>query len=62
VRAALETRVLSAERLASYEKLRREQAWQARQSSPAAQHEQRRYERNLTVMGWEHSRAKRRGK
>ncbi len=61
VRAALETGVLSKERLASYEKLRREQAWQARQSNPLAQREQRRVERTSTVMGWEHSRAKRRG-
>ncbi|MCY1079931.1 ribosome small subunit-dependent GTPase A [Archangium lansingense] len=61
VLAALETGELSRERLDSYEKLRREQAWQARQSSPAAQREQRRHERTLTQMGWERSRAKRRG-
>lgn len=60
VRAALGTGALSAERLASYEKLRREQAYQARQSNPAAQHQQRRFERSRTQMGWEHSRAKRR--
>lgn len=61
VRTALETGVLSRERLDSYEKLRREQAWQARQSSPAAQREQRRLERSRAQMGWERTRAKRRG-
>jgi ribosome biogenesis GTPase len=61
VRAALETGALSEERLASYEKLRREQAWQARQADPAAQRQQRQRERTLTWQVKKLSRAKQRG-
>jgi ribosome biogenesis GTPase len=60
VRAAVEAGGLSSERLESFEKLLREQAYQARQSSSAAQREQKRLERNLALAGWQHSRAKRR--
>jgi ribosome biogenesis GTPase len=60
VRAAVDAGELSEERLASFEKLRREQAYHARLVSPSAQREQRRRERNLTLLGWENSRAKRR--
>ncbi|HYI02146.1 ribosome small subunit-dependent GTPase A [Hyalangium sp.] len=60
VRAAVEAGGLSSERLESFEKLLREQAYQARQSSSAAQREQKRLERNLTLAGGQHSRAKRR--
>lgn len=61
VRAALETGALSEERLASYEKLRREQAWQARQADPAAQRQQRQHERTLTRQVRKILRAKQRG-
>lgn len=61
VRAAVDAGTLSAERWASFEKLQREQAWQARQSSPTAQREYRRKVSSLTQLGRERSRAKRRG-
>jgi ribosome biogenesis GTPase len=60
VRAAVETGELSPERLQSFEKLLREQAYQARQTSSAGQREHKRLERNRTLAGWEHSRTKRR--
>ncbi|KFE64219.1 ribosome small subunit-dependent GTPase A [Hyalangium minutum] len=60
VRGAVETGELSQERLQSFKKLQREQAYQARQTSSAAQREQKRLEKNRTLAGWEHSRAKRR--
>lgn len=60
VRGAVETGELSPERLQSFEKLQREQAYQARQTNSAAQREQKRFEKNRTLAGWEHSRAKRR--
>jgi ribosome biogenesis GTPase len=61
VRAALESGGLSEERLQSFEKLLREQAWRARQASSAGQREQKRHERLRTMAGREISRAKRRG-
>lgn len=61
VRAALETGELSEERLQSFEKLQREQAYHARQASSAGQREQKRRERIMTLAGWQSSRAKRRG-
>ncbi|PTL75292.1 ribosome small subunit-dependent GTPase A [Vitiosangium sp. GDMCC 1.1324] len=61
VRAAVDSGVLSPERLASFEKLQREQAYHARQASSAGQREHKRLERNRTLEGWQHSRAKRRG-
>jgi len=60
VRAAVEAGELSPERLQSFEKLQREQAYHARQASSAAQREQKRLERNRTLAGWQISRAKRR--
>ena len=60
VRAAIEAGALTPERLQSFEKLQREQAHRARQASSAAQREQKRMEKNRTLAGWEHSRAKRR--
>jgi ribosome biogenesis GTPase len=61
VRAAVDAGALSRERLESFEKLQREQAYHARQASSAAQREQKRHERNSTLEGWQRSRAKRRG-
>ncbi|MDY7233194.1 ribosome small subunit-dependent GTPase A [Hyalangium rubrum] len=61
VRGAVEAGALTPERLESFDKLRREQAYHARQASPLAQREQRRHERTQTLAGWEYSRAKRRG-
>jgi ribosome biogenesis GTPase len=61
VRAAVEAGGLTEERLASFDKLLREQAWQARQASSAAQREQKRVERSRTLAGWERTRSKRRG-
>lgn len=60
VRAAVQSGTLPPERLASFEKLRREQAYHARQSSASAQQEHRRFERGRTLMGWDAVRAKRR--
>jgi ribosome biogenesis GTPase len=61
VRAAAKAGVLSEERLASFEKLQREQAWHARQASSAAQREHKRLERSRSLQGWQISRTKRRG-
>lgn len=61
VREAVKTGALSAERLESFEKLRREQAYHARQTSPTAQREQKRRERILSNAGWQRTRDKRRG-
>lgn len=61
VRAAAQAGVLSEERLASFEKLQREQAWHARQASSAAQREHKRLERSRSLQGWQISRTKRRG-
>ncbi|AKJ06043.1 Putative GTPase [Archangium gephyra] len=61
VRAAVDTGALARERLKSFEKLQREQAYHARQVSTAGQREHKRIERNRTVQGWQVSRAKRRG-
>jgi ribosome biogenesis GTPase len=60
VRAAVEAGELSPERLQSFEKLQREQAYHARKESGSAQREQKRFERNRTLAGWESSRTKRR--
>ncbi|WP_426750428.1 ribosome small subunit-dependent GTPase A [Myxococcus sp. Y35] len=60
VRAAVASGVLSQERLASYERLQREQAFHARQSSVSAERDQRRFDRSRTLMGWEATRSKRR--
>src|SRR6218665_1666471 len=59
VRSALEQGTLSEERFDNFERLRREQAYYARQSSPSAQREYRRHVKSLGRMGWERSRAKR---
>lgn len=61
VRGAVERGELAPERLESFEKLQREQAYQARQGSGAAQREHRRFERSRTLAGWQSSRMKRRG-
>lgn len=61
VRAAVEAGHLSEERLASFEKLQREQAYHARQTNSAAQCEHKRHERNLTLLAWKSTRSKRRG-
>jgi ribosome biogenesis GTPase / thiamine phosphate phosphatase len=61
VRAAVDTGALTQERLGSFEKLQREQAFHARQASSAGQREHKRVERNRTLEGWQRSRAKRRG-
>jgi ribosome biogenesis GTPase / thiamine phosphate phosphatase len=61
VRAAVDSGALSKERLASFEKLQREQAWQARQVSSAAQREHKRRERSRSLEGWQCTRTKRRG-
>ncbi|AGC43937.1 putative ribosome-associated GTPase [Myxococcus stipitatus DSM 14675] len=60
VRAAVQSGTLPQARLDSYEKLKRERAFHARQTNAAAQHEHRRFERDRTLVGWEVSRAKRR--
>lgn len=60
VRAALDSGALSEERLESFKKLQREQAYHARQASSAAQREHKRYVRDRTLEGWHRSRAKRR--
>ncbi|NVJ28301.1 ribosome small subunit-dependent GTPase A [Myxococcus sp. AM011] len=60
VRAAIQAGTLPPERLSNFEKLQREKAFQSRQTSPAAQREQRKLEKGRTVTGWEVSRSKRR--
>ncbi|NTX66412.1 ribosome small subunit-dependent GTPase A [Myxococcus sp. CA051A] len=60
VRAAVKAGTLPEERLSSFEKLQKEKAFQSRQTSPAAQREQRKFEKGRTMIGWEVSRAKRR--
>ncbi|QRN98026.1 ribosome small subunit-dependent GTPase A [Archangium violaceum] len=61
VRAAVDTGALTQERLRSFEKLQREQAFHARQASSALQREHKRVERNRILEGRQRSRAKRRG-
>ncbi|EPX62770.1 putative GTPase [Cystobacter fuscus DSM 2262] len=61
VRAAVDEGTLDGERLESFEKLRREQAYHARQSDAAARREHQRHVKNLTQAGRERSRSKRRG-
>jgi len=61
VRVAVAAGTLTQARLDSFEKLRREQAHQARQTNPVAQREQKRRERTATQAGWERGRTKRRG-
>ncbi|MBZ4400786.1 ribosome small subunit-dependent GTPase A [Myxococcus faecalis] len=60
VRAAVQSGALPEERLSSFEKLQKEKAFQARQSSTALQKEQRRIDKSRSVQGWEITRAKRR--
>ncbi len=60
VREAAATGALSKARLASYERLRREQAYQVRQSSASGEREHRRHVRSRTLMAWEAMRSKRR--
>ncbi|MCE9666446.1 ribosome small subunit-dependent GTPase A [Myxococcus stipitatus] len=60
VRAAVASGTLPEARLSSFEKLRREQAFQARRTNTAGQREQRRFEKSRSVLGWEITRAKRR--
>ncbi|WIG95984.1 ribosome small subunit-dependent GTPase A [Myxococcus sp. SDU36] len=60
VRAAVSSGALPEARLASYERLRREQAFKARQSNASAERDQRRHERSQTLTGWDASRSKRR--
>ncbi|QDE89239.1 ribosome small subunit-dependent GTPase A [Myxococcus xanthus] len=60
VRAAVSSGALPEARLASYERLRREQAYQARQRNASAERDHRRHERSKTLMGWEATRSKRR--
>ncbi|WP_257451862.1 ribosome small subunit-dependent GTPase A [Archangium lipolyticum] len=61
VRTAVDTGALTRERLKSFEKLQREQAYHARQVSSAGKREHKRIERNLTREVRQHLRAKRRG-
>ncbi|MCP3097430.1 ribosome small subunit-dependent GTPase A [Myxococcus sp. K15C18031901] len=60
VRAAVTAGTLEAARLSSFEKLRREQAFQARQTSPAGQREHRQLDKSRTLTAWESGRPKRR--
>ncbi|MFY0579467.1 hypothetical protein ACN28S_39075 [Cystobacter fuscus] len=61
VRAAVDEGALDGERLEGFEKLRREQAYHARQSDAAARREHQRHMKSLTQAGRERSRSKRRG-
>jgi ribosome biogenesis GTPase / thiamine phosphate phosphatase len=60
VRAAVAAGELSQERLQSFEKLQREQAYHARQASSAAQREHKRYERSISLAARQLGRSKRR--
>ncbi|AKQ67863.1 putative GTPase related to EngC [Myxococcus hansupus] len=60
VRAAVASGALPEARLASYERLRREQAFQARKASVTPERENRRHERARTTMAWDALRSKRR--
>ncbi|ATB46641.1 ribosome small subunit-dependent GTPase A [Corallococcus macrosporus] len=60
VRDAVAAGALPGSRLASYERLRRERAYQARQGNASSERDNRRHERSRTLMGWEASRSKRR--
>ena len=60
VHAAVASGALPEARFASYERLRREQAFQVRKSSVTAERENRRHERSRTTMAWDASRSKRR--
>ncbi|XXF79987.1 ribosome small subunit-dependent GTPase A [Myxococcaceae bacterium GXIMD 01537] len=61
VRDAVREGALAEERLASFEKLQRERAYLARQSSAEGQRAHKRFERERTLAGWQAVRAKRRG-